>query len=221
MNHEENKLVAIVPTGVHRDLLDADWFCYKPGRLAVPVRTSWRGSYFLPQYIFHWYKKKLNPFIMLIEVEEIGTTNDSTASQMFVDRRPFCFVVEDGYRPVKIRGETRIPAGRYQVAKRMHGKFYTKYNNTFGHEFSLEIKDVPGFQDILIHTGNKVNDTRGCLLVNRNIGIQTAPRDYCGTDSTSVYKLLYMLVKAAFERGEEVWIEIYRRPVVDENTPVG
>ena len=101
------------------------------------------------------------------------------------------------------------------------GKFYEKYTRDFGHDFALHIANVPGFEWILFHIGNTTKDTRGCLLVNRNIGVGASPRDYVGSDSTSVYKLLYALVKAAFERGEEVWVDVTRRDIIDENTPVG
>ena len=158
---------------------------------------------------------------MNIFIEEVGTTANSTGSQLFVDGRPFCFVLEDGYRDKKVPGETRIPPGRYQVLKHTNGKFYEKYTRDFGHDFALHIANVPGFEWILFHIGNTTKDTRGCLLVNRNIGVGASPRDYVGSDSTSVYKLLYALVKAAFERGEEVWVDVTRRDIIDENTPVG
>lgn len=157
---------------------------------------------------------------MNIFVEEIGTTPHSTASQMFVDNKPFGFVIEDGYRERKIPGETRIPAGRYRIMPRFIGGFYVRYKARFGHKFSLHVTDVPEFTDVLIHIGNTVKDTRGCLLVNAGIQLDRNGT-YYGIDSTTPYKLLYNLVALAFERGEEVWIEIHRRPVVDENTPVG
>lgn len=220
MSDEKNRLVPVVPVALHSPLLDADRLCSVEGGLAVPVCPPGRCPDFFYQPVL-CRKIRQNPFHMNLFVEEIGTTADSTGSQLFVDGRPFCFVIEDGYREHKISGETRIPGGRYQVVKHKSGKFFEKYRRDFGHDFALQIANVPGFEWILIHTGNNVKDTKGCLLVNRNIGIQAAPRDYCGTDSMSVYKLLYLLIKAAFERGEEVWIEIERRPIIDENTPVG
>lgn len=150
---------------------------------------------------------------MEIFVEEIGTTLKSTASQMFIDGKPSCFVIEDGYNEVKIAGKTRIPPGRYQVVKRTIGKFYTKYKSDFDHSYALELIDVPGFKDILIHIGNTVEDTRGCLLVNNGISVDTA-LDYFGTSSTVAYLALYKKVDAAFKTGSEVWIEISRRDVV-------
>jgi hypothetical protein len=158
---------------------------------------------------------------MNIFIEEIGTTPNSTASQLFIDGKPFCFVVEDGHRDKKVASETRIPPGRYQVVKRTEGRFYEKYKADFKHQFALHIINVPGFEYILLHIGNTIKDTKGCLLVNRNIGINPITGNYQGTDSSSVYRALYMIVAAAFERGEECWIEIQRREIIDENTPVG
>ena len=152
---------------------------------------------------------------MLLEIIEIGSTQNSTGSQMFVDRRPFCFIIEDGYRETKILGETRIEGGRYQIVKRTNGRIFEQYKKKFGHKFALEIANVSKFTDILLHIGCFVKDTRGCPLVNRCIGIGV-DGSYYGLDSTSIYKLLYSLVEAAFERGEEVWIEIIRNEVMTE-----
>ncbi len=56
----------------------------------------------------------------------------------------------------KLKGVTAIPTGRYQL--------------NFGPSFRfkknlLRLKDVPGFTGILIHPGNKWQDTQGCILV--------------------------------------------------------
>jgi len=158
---------------------------------------------------------------MELYLEEIGTTDHSTASQLFVDRRAFCFVVEDGYNEEKIAGKTRIPAGRYQVIKRFHGKKYEEYKRKFNHKYALEIANVPNYTNVLLHIGNTIKDTLGCPLVNRNIGINPITGDYQGSDSSSVYRALYLIVDAAFERGEECWIEIQRREVLTVDTPQG
>lgn len=148
--------------------------------------------------------------IMELHVVEIVTTANSTASLMTMDGKPFSFVIEDGFREKKVAGETRIPAGRYQVVKRTNGKFFNTYRNLYGHQFSLEIKSVPQFSDVLIHIGNTIKDTRGCLLVNRKIGMD--PTGTCfGEDSSSVYRLLYELIARAFDRNEEVWLNIERQ----------
>lgn len=147
---------------------------------------------------------------MLLELFEIASTTNSTASLMAVDGRPLCFVVEDGARDKKVKHETRIPAGVFKILPRKSGSFFTKYAKAFGHKFVLHLQDVPGFEFILIHIGNTIRDTSGCLLVNRFVGLGV-DGNFSGTDSTSVYKLLYSLAEAALERGEEIYIKINRK----------
>ena len=69
--------------------------------------------------------------------------------------RDNCFTLEDQHQDVKVDDETRIPAGRYEIIKRDHGRFYEAYKARWGHAWALEIADVPGFTDVLINTGNK------------------------------------------------------------------
>ncbi len=151
---------------------------------------------------------------------EIGCTTNSTASHLYMDNKPFCFVVEDGFRERKVKHETRIPAGRYQILPLKNGKFFNLYSKRWGHKFVPWIQDVPGFDGILIHIGNTIADTSGCLLLNRGITLG-ADGNYSGTDSTSIYKLFYALMEKALERGEEIWLEIERLPIMYENDLIG
>ena len=178
----------------------------------------------------NYYSKHIN--CMEITLEEIATAPNSTRSQMFVGGHPFCDAIEDGYRDPKIPGETRIPGGRYEVVMRTHGRFFLEYHRRFGHEFALEIKDVPGFSDVLIHIGNSNKDTRGCLLVCYESGVEDlrkvilkepkARPDFIGARSTEAYKALHDQIRLAFERGERVFISIFRREIIDEqNLPKG
>lgn len=156
---------------------------------------------------------------MILRMTEIGSTSNSTASHLFIDNIPFCFVIEDGHRYAKVMHETRIPAGRYRILPRRSGKFFSNYSKRWGHKFVPHLIDVPGFEYILIHIGNTIHDTSGCLLVNRQVGLGR-DGNYFGADSTSVYQLLYLLMEKALERKEEIWIEIQRNPVV-ENEKTG
>ena len=69
-----------------------------------------------------------------------------------------CWTLEDVVRPVKIPGETAIPAGRYDVRLSLSQRFQ---------KLLPEILTVPGFTGIRIHAGNTQADTAGCLLVGR------------------------------------------------------
>lgn len=146
---------------------------------------------------------------MILTILEVASTPNSTASQLLMDNKHFCFVIEDGYREKKVKKETRIGAGRFPVVPVKFGRFFEAYKKKFGHKFALLVKNVPGFDGIMIHIGNYIKDTDGCPLVNRSIGMGV-DGNFFGSDSTSVYKLLYSLIDAALERGEEIWLEVIR-----------
>ncbi len=100
-----------------------------------------------------------------------------------------CFTLEDTYRPVKIKHETRIPAGVYNLALRTYGRVHTEYLKKFGMDFhkgTIELKNVPNYEGILIHIGNTAKDTSGCILVGSGI---TPERTLIS--STLAYKKLY------------------------------
>ena len=44
--------------------------------------------------------------------------SNSTIGLLSIDCMFECFVCEDEYRSVKVKGETRIPAGRYEIKLR-------------------------------------------------------------------------------------------------------
>ena len=62
-------------------------------------------------------------------------------------------------KKIKKEGITAIPSGRYEVVLR--------YSPHFKRETPW-IKDVPGYQWILIHAGNNPKHTRGCVLPGEN-----------------------------------------------------
>lgn len=106
-----------------------------------------------------------------------------------------CYTLEDIVRApgVKVYGETAIPAGRYRVV--------WSWSPTFKCNMP-ELLDVPGFKGVRIHWGNWAKDTLGCLLV----GLKRLP-DMVGASRPAYAALLKKLVPA-FQRGEEVWINV-------------
>src|SRR5690242_20645910 len=89
-----------------------------------------------------------------LTVRKLYETSDRTVSVLAANGKDFCFILEDGYREVKVPGETRIPAGKYPVVPRYVGDFYTKYKRNYRHKCSIQIDNVPGFEQILMHIGN-------------------------------------------------------------------
>lgn len=106
---------------------------------------------------------------MQITVDRYLSTNEATLSRVLVDGAFQCFGLEDEFRAVKIPGETRVPAGSYKITLRTWGGFHDRYQKDRRfrdfHQGMLWVRDVAGFEDILIHVGNSERDTAGCLLV--------------------------------------------------------
>lgn len=69
----------------------------------------------------------------------------------------------------------------------------------------LQVMDVPNYTDILIHIGNFVTDTEGCLLVG-DVAVNNIDQPDVVKNSTIAYKRMYPPIADAIESGEEVWI---------------
>jgi hypothetical protein len=101
----------------------------------------------------------------LIKVERFIHHPDCEISRVYIRDKFFCFAIEDAQRTTKIKGQTCIPQGTYNLGLRYSPHFSPK----LGHDM-IWVKDVPGFEFILIHTGNTINDTEGCLILGKTIG---------------------------------------------------
>lgn len=64
------------------------------------------------------------------------------------DRDLTCSMSENQIKKIKVYGETAIPTGRYKVERTWSPKYGKKM---------IEIKNVPGFSGIRIHSGNYVD----------------------------------------------------------------
>jgi hypothetical protein len=121
----------------------------------------------------------------------------ATLGSLYVDDVWFSWTLEDEIReqpgvPVeqwKVRGETAIPAGTYQVMLEWSPKFK---------RMLPELKGVPGYTETKFHAGNKHQDTDGCPLIGfarANATIQ---------QSRAAEGELVRLVDEALRRGEQV-----------------
>lgn len=118
--------------------------------------------------------------------------------------------IEDTYRDKKIKDITRIPAGKYKLIIRKYGGHHERYSEKFPfHKGMLQLENVKGFTDILIHIGNTAKDTSGCILT----GLKVRDENFI-TQSTIAYTRLYQAVIKEIEAGEEVYIKITDNPRV-------
>ena len=145
---------------------------------------------------------------MDIDVLRFNNGEDSTNGLLFIDGKFECYTLEDEHRDSKVRGETRIPAGEYDIKLRKEGGFHAKYSKRFSdiHDGMLHIVDVPGFEYILIHAGNTDEHTAGCLLVGDSQENNNLVKDGFIGKSTQAYKRVYKKVIEAINNGEDVVI---------------
>ncbi len=96
------------------------------------------------------------------------------------------------------RNVSCIPEGTYQFAKRKIGSFYARYSKRLGHDFTIQVKGVPDRDYILVHIGNVLEDTRGCVLVGRRFRLGAVP---LVDNSAETYRELYSILRN-FDGGE-------------------
>jgi hypothetical protein len=143
------------------------------------------------------------------EVLRFSSGDESTLGLLFElrdGRRHFlAFTLEDEGRTEKVRGETRIPAGTYDLQLRTEGGFHTRYTQKFPdiHEGMIHVQDVPGFKWILWHLGNDDDDTMGCLLV-ADRSYQNITDEGRIPSSKTAYRRIYPGIRDNIKKGRTV-----------------
>ena len=134
---------------------------------------------------------------MKLTLIRTGRLEGYTTGVLYVDRLMFCHTLEPQWRNLaiekKVRGKTAIPEGTYRI-RLLHSP-------KFGRMMPC-LLDVPHFTGILIHSGNYVGDTKGCILVGE--------RGDCGAllYSRPTFDRLYQTLEMACSAGEEITITI-------------
>lgn len=113
---------------------------------------------------------------MEIRIRRTYVGTEYTIGHLYVDGVYFCDTLEPPVRELpavcpdtqkgytctckeKVWGRTAIPYGTYPLAVMWSQKFRARM---------VRVLKVPHFSGILIHQGNTVKDTAGCILVGRN-----------------------------------------------------
>ena len=103
----------------------------------------------------------------------------------------------------KVYGQTAIPYGTYKIdMNTVSPKFKDRSWAKFCGGKLPRLIDVKGYEGVLIHVGNKAEDTLGCILVGENkIKGQVV-------NSTATFQELYSVMLKAKLLGEELSLTI-------------
>ena len=139
----------------------------------------------------------------------IASDKESTLGLLTVDGKKFSFVIEDEQRGVKVKGETRILAGKYLVKFRkqltpLTKKYRAKYP---WFTYHLELTDIPNFKYVYIHIGNFESSTDACQIVGNKAGFD-GNNHFRNFESVDNFRRLYLLVSEAIGNGGSVSYEI-------------
>lgn len=142
---------------------------------------------------------------MKLTLKRIAKKPTYTIGRLFVNGQRYCDTLEDRDRGLqkamvleeimkkKVKGETAIPTGEYNVIITYSPKYKKQMPLLLG---------VPGFEGIRIHSGNTNRDTEGCILLgeNKEVGKVLNSRYWCNK--------FFNRLKAAINRGETVTLTI-------------
>lgn len=96
---------------------------------------------------------------MKLLLKRIALRDNYTIGKLYINDKYFCDTLEDAVRDVKIKHQTAIPKGIYKVILTASPRFK---------RILPRLLNVPEFTGVLIHRGNTIADTSGCILVGEN-----------------------------------------------------
>jgi len=152
---------------------------------------------------------------MELRIERKWKKKDYCIGVLYVNGVRFCETLEDPDRGLKqsmptgiinqnkVYGETAIPTGVYQILRTISPKFAKK---TWGKKYGgvvPEIANVKGYSGVRIHPGNTAKDLLGCVAPGRNKEVGKVLES-----QATYYKLMDEYIIPAWERGEEITLEI-------------
>lgn len=140
---------------------------------------------------------------MHVVLERTWRVAGFTIGRMFINGTFFSNVVEDEDRHIhqfmqksdiqqrKIAGRTAIPYGQYRIVM----DYSPRFKKAMPH-----IYDVPCFEGVRIHAGNKSADTEGCLILGFSDAKEDTPlteiKDWVSTSKATCDKFYDRLIQA-------------------------
>jgi len=124
---------------------------------------------------------------MKLLLKRLHKTDNSTIGELSIDGKFECYTLEDVERKEKVFGKTAIPKGTYEVIMTMSNRFK---------KMMPLLLNVPDYAGVRIHSGNKAEDTEGCILLG-----QTRSNDFIGGSRDAIAKF-YPKLEAGLKVGK-------------------
>ena len=123
----------------------------------------------------------------ILEVKRRWLSSECAVGELSLNGKLFCYSLEDVVRApgVKVKHETAIPAGTYVVTLETSPRFG---------KLLPRLHNVPGFDGILLHSGNTAADSSGCILVGYS-KLQNNRRIYNNVAGAALRDLLAKLLE--------------------------
>lgn len=144
---------------------------------------------------------------MKLLIKRIAKLPKYTIGKLYIDDKYMCDTLEDTDRGLdssmtiqdiqskKVYGKTAIPTGTYEVVMNTVSPKFA--NRAWAKPWKGKIPrllNVPGYEGVLIHPGNKPEDTSGCVLVGYNkVKGQV-------TNSTEIFNRLMAILNSTTEK---------------------
>lgn len=137
---------------------------------------------------------------MKLELKRIALHDTYTIGKLYIDGVYFCDTIEDEVRDLnkngvfdngefKVKGETAIPYGTYEVVWAYSPRFK---------RYTPRLLNVKSFTGVLIHGGNTARDTEGCIILGQNKVKGKV------INSKEFVNKLYPIIKNACQKGKVI-----------------
>ncbi len=142
---------------------------------------------------------------MKLRLQRIARKGCYTIGKLYINGKYFSDTLEDTdrglsqdmpeeqLRKMKVKGQTAIPTGTYNVIITYSPKYKKPMPLLLG---------VPAYEGVRIHSGNTHKDTEGCILVGENREIGKV------LNSRYTFNKLFTKLQTAFDKGETITLEI-------------
>lgn len=149
---------------------------------------------------------------MKLLLKRVTPDKNYSIGHLYIDGEYFCDTLEDKDRglfqemsksnieSIKIYGKTAIPTGQYKITLNIVSPRFAErsWAKPYGGKVP-RILNVKGFDGVLIHPGNSIDDTLGCILVGQNKQVGKV------LNSQETFHKLY---KRLLEDKDNIWITI-------------